>query len=253
MNDTDIKKVKPPKDLSSIKKKAILKEVKRLNRSKTCSNQAVASFFTNPASLLERYNDELSGLNLKHGRLIVSIKQVEECKSEGGLFYVSRKHLRDNEYGDSVIDDIHLATYKEIAFVASSYLPISMNFEKLSDPDFKIDNENVEKVQTLSLVMSVDLTSPISSDIASKTSTNTGHMMLSNMADLVDNLVIPLAALAGKTVKSITYPFEADDSLTEDFKESVDSLKEKVKVVYEDLLERRERKTLKPRSGYALG
>jgi hypothetical protein len=251
-SNTEVKKDNNQKMLPIIKKKAILKEVKRLNRSKACSNQAVASFFTNPARLLEQYNEELSKLDVKHGRIILSMKKVEECKSEGALFYVSKKHLRDNEYEDNVIDKIHLADYKDIAFVASTYLPISMNFEKLSDPNFKSDNENVEKVQTLSLLMSVDLTSPISSESASKSSANTGHMMLSNMAGLVDNLIIPLAALAGKPVKSITYPFEAEDCLTEAFINSVDDLRGKVKITYEDLLKRRQNKTLRPRSEYAL-
>jgi len=241
------------KNSQDIKKKAILKEVKRLNRSKVCSNQAVANFFTNPSALLERFNEELNKLEVKHGRLIVAIKKVEECKSEAALFYVSRKNLRENEYGEDFIDDIHLATYKEIAFVATSYLPISLNFEKLSDPCFKSEHESIEKVEILNIVVNVDLTSPISGESVSKTSANTGHMMLSNMSHLVDNLIIPLAALAGKPVKSITYPFESEDSLTEAFNKNIDHLKGKVEIVYQELLTRRENKTLQPRKGYALG
>jgi hypothetical protein len=78
-------------------------------------------------------------------------------------------------------------------------------------------------------------------------------MMLSNMSHLVDNLIIPLAALAGKPVKSITYPFESEDSLTEAFNKNIDHLKGKVEIVYQELLTRRENKTLQPRKGYALG
>jgi hypothetical protein len=252
-SNTEVKKANNPKTLPIIKKKAILKEVKRLNRSKVCSNKAVASFFTTPASLLERYNEELNKLDVKHGRLILSIESIAECRSECALFYISRKHLRDNAYGDTLIDNIHLATYREIALVASSYLPISINLEKLSDPDFKSDDESVEKVEVLSAILNVNLTDPICGDNVGSTSVKTGHMMLSNMAGLVDDLAIPLAALAGKTVKSITYPFEAEDSLTAAFNESVEKLKGKVTIAYDDLLKRRERKVLQPRNEYALG